>query len=404
MNDPSPRLRASLQPIIPQPEKHLRAMGQLAADAFSSGQYVDAFCNNYIGNSHYDWNVSRLVLDGEKLVHHWGVWGYQMRLETIQLKVAGIGAVVTHPDYRKQNLMHIAAQESFAAMVQDGYDLSILHGRHYVKMGYARAWNYVTYRFKLEDFPVTEPIPAYQPLGLEGVPEMDTFYNQTHTAFSGTAIRPTFYNRHPEDICVYAWRDKAGKLAGYVRAAPSEEEPKTLLCLETAGDPRQALAVLGDLFKRGEYEKLACFTLPHLHPLLQFLRKGNCIAENRYFDISGWRVRIVNLESTLQKLLPLLENRLADSRFSDWLGSLLLDAGDQKITLRIAGRKITLSDDNATPNILHGGADIARFLIGSDESDEIIRQTGMNCSGLAQPLTQVLFPNLHPMMSHWDEY
>ena len=57
----SPQLRASLQPIIPDPKKHLRAMGQLAADAFSGGLYVDAFCNNYIGNSHYDWNVSRLV-------------------------------------------------------------------------------------------------------------------------------------------------------------------------------------------------------------------------------------------------------------------------------------------------------------------------------------------------------
>ena len=232
--------------VRPIERDHLRPMGQLAADAFSGGQYVDAFCDNYIGNSHYDWDVSRLVFDGDKLVHHWGVWGYQMRLETIQLKVGGIGAVVTHPDYRKQNLMHQAAQASFDAMQRDGYDLSILRGRHYVKMGYARAWNYVTYRFKLEDFPLTEPAPAYQPLGLEHVPEMDALYNQTHAAFTGTAIRPTFYNKHPDDLCLYAWRDAAGQLTGYVRAAPSEDEPKTLLCLEAAGDPRQCLAVLAD--------------------------------------------------------------------------------------------------------------------------------------------------------------
>lgn len=43
-----------LKPILPDPERHLRAMGQLAADAFSNGQYVDAFCDNYIGNSNYD--------------------------------------------------------------------------------------------------------------------------------------------------------------------------------------------------------------------------------------------------------------------------------------------------------------------------------------------------------------
>jgi predicted N-acetyltransferase YhbS len=389
---------------IPDPQKHLHAMGQLAADAFSGGQYVDAFCDNYIGNSHYDWHVSRLAFDGDKLVHHWGVWGYLMRLESIQFKVAGIGAVVTHPDYRKQGVMHRAAQESFDAMKEDGYDLSILRGRHYVKMGYARAWNYVTYRFKLEDFPVTATLPAYEPLGLEGISEMDAFYNQTHAHFNGTAIRPTFYNRHPEDVCVYAWRDAAGKLAGYIRAAPAEDDPKTYLCLEAAGDPGQALAVLGDLFRRGGYEKLACFTLPHLHPLLQWLRKGACIVENRYFDISGWRVRLINLHSALLKLTPLLESRLAQSGFAGWQGSLLLDAGEQRATLTIEQGKIALTGESSTPNILQGGADLARFLIGSDEPDEIIRQADMTCLGLARSLANVLFPNRYPMLSHWDEF
>lgn len=394
---------SNLRVITPNPSDHLRAMGQLAADAFAGGQYVDAFCDNYIGNSHYDWNVSRIALDGDKLVHHWGVWGYQMRLESIQLKVGGIGAVVTHPDYRKQGLMHRAAHESFDAMQRDGYDLSILRGRHYVKMGYARAWNYIHYRIKVEDFPLTEPAPAHAPLKLEEVPAMDALYNQTHAAFTGTALRPTFYNKHPEDLCVHVWRDADGKLAGYVRAAPAEEDPKSLVCLEAAGNPLHALAVLADLFQRGAYEKLACFTLPYLHPLLQHLRKGAVIVENRYFDISGWRVRLINLKSALQKMMPLLEARLSDSRFARWTGSLLLDAGEQTATLNIEGGKVTLSDD-VSPNVLRGGAGMARFLIGSDDADEIIRQSGMECGGLAQPLATALFPNLHPMLSHWDEY
>lgn len=389
--------------ILPNPEKHLRAMGQLAADAFSDGQYVDAFCDNYLGNSHYDWNASRLVLAGDQLVHHWGVWGYQMRLESIQLKIGGIGAVVTHPAYRQQNLMHRAAQASFEALKRDGYDLSILRGRHYVKMGYARAWNYVTYRFKLEDFPLTGPLPAYQPLDLAGMPEMDALYNQTHAAFTGTALRPTYLNKHPEDLCVYAWRDSAGKLAGYLRAAPAEDEPKTLLCLEVAGEPLSALAVLADLFQRGAYEKVACFTLPHLHPLLQLLRQGNCVAENRYFELSGWRVRLINLESTLQKLLPLLEERLSASQFAAWQGSLLLDGGEHQATLKFAHGKIELTQADSTPHHLRAGADLVRFLIGSAEPDEIIRQAGIECLGLAQPLARVLFPNLDPMLSQWDE-
>jgi predicted N-acetyltransferase YhbS len=390
--------------IPPDEHQHLRLMAQLAADVFTEGKYVDQFCENYIGNSHYDWDVSRLVLDGEKVLHHWGVWGYQMRVETSQLKVAGIGAVVTHPDYRKQGLMHRAAQSSFEAMQQAGYDLSILRGRHYVKMGYARAWNYVTYRLKLNELPgVGQPSP-YRALEADQVVQMDGLYNQTHAGFTGTAIRPTYANRYPEDIGVYAWFDEQNKLAGYVRAFAAEDNPKVLQCLEAAGDPCQGLAVLADLLKNEEYESLAFFTLPYAHPMLQLLRKGACIVEDRYFDITGWRVKMLNLHSSLQKLLPLLETRLASSQFADWQGSLLLDSGEQKATLEIEGGKVVIGPGEAATHSLRGGADIARFLIGSDEPEEIIQQAGMEASGLALPLARVLFPNLHPMMSHWDEY
>jgi hypothetical protein len=115
-------------------------------------------------------------------------------------------------------------------------------------------------------------------------------------------------------------------------------------------------------------------------------------------------VRLINLESILQKLLPLLETRLLDSRFANWQGSLLVDAGEQKATLNLEHGKIEIARTDSTPHILRAGADLARFLIGSDEPNEIIRQAGMECLGLAQPLARVLFPNLHPMLSHWDEY
>lgn len=395
---------SNYQVIVPDEMQHLLQMGALTANVFSGGNYVEAFCQNYIGNSHYDWHTSRLVQDGDQLIHHWGVWGYPMRVEDIQLKVGGIGAVATHPDYRKQGVMYQAAEASFDAMKADGYDLSILRGRHYVKMGYARAWNYVTYLLKVEDLPEPHLFSPYQALGVERVVEMDSLYNQSHAAYTGTAIRPTFRNRHPEDMGVYAWFDAQGKLEGYIRALPAEEEPKKLQCLEAAGSPQQALAVLVDVFKRGGFESLVCFTIPHHHPLLQQLRKGACIVEDRYFDVSGWRVRIINLKSTLVKLIPLFERRLAGSQFAGWSGNLLIDAGEQQAVLMIENRKFDVRDEGESGNYLRGGAAISRFLIGSDEPEEIIRQADMNCSPMAIALARVLFPNLHPMMSHWDEY
>lgn len=387
----------------PNPDKHLLPIARLSADVFSEGKYVDQFSQNYIGNSHYDWDTSRIVLDGDRLIHHWGVWGYLMRVESVELKVGGVGAVVTHPDYRKQGWMHRAARSSFDAMLQAGYDLSVLRGRHYSRIGYARAWNYVTYRIKLEDLPGLPSARPYRPLGAEEVGQMDVLYNRAHAGYTGTAVRPTYRNRYPGDIGVYAWFDEGGKLEGYIRALPDEDDLKALLCLEAAGDPLQGLAALGEIFKGGSYERLACFGLPHDHPMLQRLRKGACIVEDRYFDLGGWRVKVINLKSTLQKLAPLFEERLAGSPYAAWQGDLLLDGGEQKATLYINRGKVQLMDPVSSENVLHAGANLGRFLIGSDEPAEIIRQGDIECCGFAGSLARVLFPNLHPMLSQWDE-
>ena len=175
-------------------------------------------------------------------------------------------------------------------------------------------------------------------------------------------------------------------------------------CLEAGGDSQQGLALLGDLFKQGEYETLTFFTLPHQHPILRFLRRGACVVEDRYFHNTGWRVRIVNLQSTLQKIRPLLESRLRASGLADWRGELFIDTGEHHAALKIDAGSVQVLGGTGGKHKIQGGADIARFLIGSDEPDEIIQQTDMVCTGEAANLINVLFPNLQPMMSHWDEF
>ena len=72
-----------------EPPRHTQSIAQITADAFAGGQYVDEISQQYIGNCHYDWQTSRLIWAGDRLVHHWGVWGYPMRVGPIQLQTAG---------------------------------------------------------------------------------------------------------------------------------------------------------------------------------------------------------------------------------------------------------------------------------------------------------------------------
>lgn len=386
------------------PSQHLLHISRLCSDIFAGGKYLEEISESYIGNCHYDWDVTRLIWDKDDLIHHWGVWGYQMRLGSAQLKAAGIGAVATVQDYREQGLMYRAALSSLEVMDDYGYDLSILRGRHYVKFGFARAWNYVTYKLKAEEIPTCDFLPTYQPLDKTHASALNDLYNRSHKNYTGTAVRPTYRNRDLREMGYFGWFDSDKNLLGYVRAAPAEDDPKIFMCMEAAGDPTHCLAVLGDLFKEGKCEIMGFFTLPHQHPILSMLRRGAVIVENRYFDISGWRVRVVNLKRSLEKIRPLLESRIQNSQLSTYRGKLFLDGGEQKASLEIEDGNIQITNKQTSKNSITAGPALGRFLIGSDEPGEIIQQENINCSGDALAIVRILFPNLHPMMSHWDEF
>jgi len=146
------------------------------------------------------------------------------------------------------------------------------------------------------------------------------------------------------------------------------------------------------------------FTMPKDHPILQIVRQGPCTVEDRYFFHTGWQIKVINLHSTLTKLGPLFELRLANSAFAGWTGSLHLDGGEESTSLELAAGRISVTDAPAGEHTLRAGPALGRLLIGSDDPVEIFRQEEMTCTGLAGEIAMVLFPNLHPMMSHWDEF
>ncbi len=388
------------------PQADLMPISEIVSIAFAGGEQIEEISQKYIGGCHYDFETARLVWEGDTLVHHWGVWGYPMRVESVLLQSAGIGAVVTLEEHRKQGLMAWAAQESFTAMRAAGYDISILRGRHYHKFGYRRAWNYVTTRLNPEHKP-PEPIPqfalrsAYRPLSPADMAQITALYNRQYANVSGSCVRPTYPMLADGETGIYVWFE-GDQLAGYVRAFPAEDR-SVLQCLEAAGDPEQGLAVLRELLEKHGCKELHFFTLPQNHPILQIVRRGACTVEDRYFYHTGWQIKIINLAAALTKLVPLFEARLTSSHLANWQGRLALDAGDQSAVLEIDMGAVQVTEGGSEHGVQAGPA-LGRLLIGSDDPGEIIRQEDVGLNGQAGGLVRVLFPNLRPMMSHYDEF
>ncbi len=81
-----------------------------------------------------------------------------------------------------------------------------------------------------------------------------------------------------------------------------------------------------------------------------------------------------------------------------------MEGGEQKACLRIDQGKVELCEGSKPEHCIHAGHGLARLLIGSDEPHEVMRQEGISWTGMGDVLAEVLFRNLHPMMSHWDEF
>ena len=397
-----------LRVIAPDQRRHGEAIYDLTAKVFPDFGYyetVKACRETYFGNSHYDWQVSRIGLIGEQVVTHYGVWNYQMRLGTARVRVGGIGGVATDGDYRKRGLMDRTAQAAFDAMRAAGYDLSLLFGidGFYDRYGYVRAWSDLSFLIRACDLPREKPdAPVRRFRSNLRRADLTALYNAHHATATGTAVRPTYRRMYPwtQGPEGYGWSE-GGRLAGYVLLT---RDGGRLKCLECCGDTEQALRVLGLVARKWQCDQVQFETIPYLSELATRLRRGNCRIETRYRRCGGMMVRMLNLPSALRKMSEELSRRLASSPLAAWRGDLLLADSREQAMLRVGKGQVKAVPPGETEHVIRGGDEVVQLLLGTDEPGEVIEAGRMKLSGEAGRLSEVLFPAQWPQLSQLDRY
>ncbi len=398
-----------LRLIAPDPRVHAEALFDLIAKTFSDdgGYYTlrEACRRMYVQHSHYDWEASRIGLVGDRLVTHYGVWKYQMRIGAARVPVGGIGAVATDPDFRRRGLMDLTANASLEAMRALGYDLTTLFGidSFYHRFGYVRAWSDTTYYVRLPDLPTEPPAARLHRFLPHPRPDLAALYNATFSEATGTAVRPTFRRGHASwlgNTEGYLWRAQ-GQPAGYVALTRNGAQ---LRCLEYAGDAYQALCAVAKLARQWGCQEIQFATLPHRSELVRMLRWNSCRAETLYRRNGGSMIAVLNLPATLEKLQDELSRRLQASPLAAWRGTLLLADAREQVALRLARGHVRLAPAAESEHALRGGNAMAQFLLGTEAPAEVIAAGGMKVTGDAAKLAEVLFPAQQPQLSQLDRY
>ena len=398
--------RTDLTLVRPEAAAHRQAVIDLTAKAFAEGDYwncVTGCRDSYMGDSHHDWRASTIGLLDGKVVTHWGVWGYRMRIGRARLGVAGIGAVATHGEFRKQGLMARTARAGAQAARAAGYDMSVLFGigDFYHRFGYVRAWAGQTYHAAADTLPAPPTGMRLRAFAPRHRDDLARLYNRLNARLAGTAVRPTF--RAPRrGRNGYLWHDASGQPAGYV--VVSERKSTHFDLIDHAGDPPAVLGALGRLAQRRRATEVRFRALHYDSALARTLRRGDCRLETSYHRSGEAMIRTLNLTATLKKMCGELSARMKRSHLADWRGDLLIADSREKALLRIDRSRVTVAAPGPTKHTVRGGDRVAQLLIGTDDPCQTADAARMRLAGDARRLLDVLLPCRHPMLAAWDHF
>jgi hypothetical protein len=297
--------------------------------------------NGYLLKSNYDWKASRIGKLGSAIVTHFGIWRLQVRVGRARVWVAGIGAVATHDYYRKRGFLRTTANVALESLRSSDYDISLLFGipDFYEKYGYRRAWTCLNATIETTQISTKAiPIRVERCRSVRG--DLAALYNRENANLTGTAVRPTFPLGNPfVETDAYLWKQN-GEVTGFVFVGRTGTPFDVR---SWAGDPEVILAVVKRLAMARGVGTVRFQRIHYLSKLSRFLRRQNCELKSEYRSSGGPMVRMISLERFVTRLRPELEDRLKKSYLSAWRGDVLLESGDEAVTLRIDHAKIEIA-------------------------------------------------------------
>jgi predicted acetyltransferase len=276
-------------------------------------------------------------------------------MDGVELKVAEMGCVATHPDHRGRGLQRTLNERFDEAAETGGFDLCALAGIpfFYRQFGYEYSLD-LDHKttIPVSELPDTQPSLDSRKFTEADIPDAAELLDSYHSRYMVHCPRTApvwrmqhttgFYNGEPyEGYTLH----EGGVTQAYLRVQPRPRD-KTLVLKEAGAVPgahKQVLAFLRRLCVESGLETLVS-TLGYVDPLSELLMGLGAQQSLPY----GWQVKIVDVVRLLEKISPLLESRLAGTRFSVLSERLNLNFRKFSVDLffesgKVAG--VTLSSD-----------------------------------------------------------
>jgi predicted N-acetyltransferase YhbS len=259
----------------------------------------------------------------------------------VELQVAMLEMVVTHPDYRHRGLVRKQIEHFQQRAAAQNFDLCIIEGipYYYRQYGYAYATDHwASDGLALSHLPEDDgesPIHL-RAATVDDIAVLDVFYTQAMSQLAGWTTRTQDYWRYLLEAAKYPVvmvEDAAnGKPLGYVVAWRNEASAQ----IAESGIPAASTALAFLQWCKAHVQGELILGWPATSVLVQVARSlGSYVRPD-----DQWLLRPVDLPQLLQKLAPVLAERLAASPYAGLTDELTLNLFRQGYLLRFMAGKL----------------------------------------------------------------
>jgi predicted N-acetyltransferase YhbS len=287
------------------------------------------FRHHLTGDSSFELEQARVCVADGRIVSYVRVSDRPIRIGFAVVRMGGIGAVSTHPDYRARGYSTALLWDAVRYMERAGYDLSMLFTgvpRHYAKVGWA---TFPEHRFSVV---AAEPPPLGtryvvrdfdEARDLEAVIKIYDRYNEERTGTMARA-RHYWFDQHSRTMGVLPdWVvEENGEVVAYLRGTatnfgelaylPAHREAVAPICARAMREANEAAQAATAAEDRLKSEPRISGELTRSHPALELLGQWSH-RSLEHQETEGMMLRVIRLGPLMQKVAPVLEQRLAQS-------------------------------------------------------------------------------------------
>ena len=398
------------------------------------------------GDPSYRLEQTRIVAVDGRIAATLRIWDRSMRVSATPVRMAGIGGVCTHPDFRGRGYASQMLRDACDYMRAEGYLMSVLFSE--IPMAFYRRFGWGS--VPMSGFRLTNLASLDARAGGGGeweIGEFDEYRDleqvmALHEAFnarqSASLLRSSDYWKSAPSrlrgVLPTAVARRGQELGGYVNMAHGEQR---LEVLEVAYEmERNVLSELADfvLLKSAQSGvRDIVGDMPHGSPLVTALQErsdGDLYVTGN----SAMMIRVMDLQALITALLPELNSRLEREDLQS--PPFRLAIGDESCTLAPAGGGLCVvdheGDAEALPRsvdelsqsgeILRHSADVLlqsadtlrlsgevlwRLLLGESSWSEVdiaVREGGISLDAGVSRLMAALFPRQSPIFWAPDHY